>query len=112
MKSNPHSASPRFWVCTFLISGAISLACLPVAWIFKRLRWWDLPVNAISGGACVLCAISAMIYLIVARRAKPQAPHLGVPTRKLAFVALALTGGFLLLLVVLIALSILAPADF
>lgn len=112
MKSNPQSVSPRFWAGTFLVSGAISLACLPVAWIFKRLRWWDAPVNAISGGACVLCAIGAIIYLIVARRAEMQSGHPGIPTREFAFVALAISGGFLLLLGVLVALSLLAPADF
>lgn len=113
MNPSPPSASLRFWAATFLISGALSLACLPVAWLFKRLHWWDGPVNAVSLGACILCAISALIYLIVARRAQTQPQLAGLPTRNLALVALALSGGFLLLGALLLALYILlAPADF
>src|SRR5205823_3596629 len=82
--------SPPFWAVTFIASGVIALACIPTVFVFAHFHWWEPPIHGISFCACIVCAVSALMYLLLVRRRADGATHLGLPTRTLAYVALEL----------------------
>ena len=104
--------SGRPWARAFLFSGGYALACVPAVFLFERMRWWEAPLHITSFGACVICAVSAVRYLWASRKDSDGGGGGGVAprhTRTLAYVAVALAGGFLLLCVLVELLLALTP---
>lgn len=101
--------SPRFWSSLFVLSGGIALACIPTVFIFEHFHWWESPVHGTGFAACIVCALSAIMYLAITRRTGESTNVLGRPTRTLAYSAIALAGGFLLLLIAVVLLIALSP---
>ena len=97
---------------TFIASGVVALACIPICFVFERLGWFAAAVRLIQWAACVLCVLSAVIYLVLVRRGTDRPLVLGLPVRPLAYTALVLAGGFLLMLAVIIVLIALSPGEF
>jgi hypothetical protein len=110
--ARPARGSPRFWAVTFFVSGLIALACIPTVFLFEHFDWWEAPVHGTSFCACILCVLSAVMYLLLVRGSADRATLFGLPTRTLAYLAVALAGGFLLLLAAIIVLMALSPNDF
>jgi uncharacterized membrane protein YqhA len=103
-------ASP--WARAFILSGAYALACIPAVFVFERLGWSEAPLHTSSFFACILCVISASMYLWTTRASVTgESPRHHV-TKILAYIALALAGGFLLLVVLLIILLTSTMDDF
>jgi hypothetical protein len=110
--ARPARGSPRFWAVTFVVSGLIALACIPTVFVFEHFHWWEAPVHGTSFCASVVCASSAVTYLLLVRRSADRATLFGLPTRTLAYLALGLAGGFLLLLAAVVVLISFSMKDF
>jgi hypothetical protein len=59
-----------------------------------------------------VCALSALMYLLLVQRHADRATIFGMPTRTLAYLALGLAGGFLLLLAVIVVWFSFSMKDF
>jgi len=88
------------------------LACGPAVLVFERFHWFEGWLHLTSFCACVLAVISAVVYLVKTRGAAGNAKMFGVSTRRLAFVAIVLAGGFLLFVVGVFVHLSLTPDDF
>src|SRR5207248_2304363 len=89
--------SPTAWAMSFIVSGVIALACIPTVFVFEHFRWEEASVRITSFAATTVCACSAGMYLLTVRRRVDYATIAGIRTRTLAYLAVALAGGFLLL---------------
>lgn len=121
MTANGPPKSSRFrvrpgWVSgvIFIAFGLYALACIPAVFVFEHFRWPEFYLHSSAMAACGICVIAAVLHLLTTWRDQRAAS--GVPTRALAYVALILGGGFLLLTAALIAALIvgyaLFPPDF
>lgn len=106
--------SARFWAGSFLLSGGVALLCIPILFVLEHFRSSEIEVHLTTFGACILCATSAAFYLARTRRMRgvSGAKRSGRTLRLLAYVAVVLAGGFLLLLAVFMLLAVLMPSPF
>ena len=107
----PTRGSPRFWAVTFVVSGLVALGCVPAVFVFEHFGWWEAPVHGTSFCACVVCVLGAGMYLLLVGRRADRAMVLGFRTRTLAYTAVALAGGFLLLAAGILVLMAITPND-
>lgn len=106
------SQSARTWAWTFLLSGGYALACIPAVFLFEHIGWEDAPLHITSFLACIICAVSAAMYLNASRASMDGATRAVKTMRMIAYLALALTAGFLLLCAALIVLLAASMDDF
>jgi hypothetical protein len=85
----------------FLCTGLIVVACIPAIFFFDKMGWPGGLVPFIQFIACIPCFLSATAHVLLARHTRPRI--CGIPTRGLAVVAAILCGGYLLLIVALLA---------
>ena len=104
--------SQRQWAWGFLLSGVYALACIPAVFIFEHLKWEDAPLHMTSFFACIVCVVSAVMYLWTGRAAAGENVEPSGGTRTLAYIAIALAGGFLLLWVIVVVLLANSMKDF
>jgi hypothetical protein len=110
----------HFWAITFHSSGLLALICYPLVRIFERFHWFEGPVHLTALIACVTCVLGATMYLAstsqrgdtnvrptpemhtqrVSKSAITDLKVLGLPARPMAYLALILAGGFLVLLLI------------
>jgi hypothetical protein len=104
--------SRRLWAWGFLLSGVYALACIPAVFVFEHLRWEEAPLHITSFFACIVCVISAIMYLWSGRAAGGESVGASSRTRTLAYIAIALAGGFLLLCAIVVVLLANSMKDF
>jgi hypothetical protein len=101
--------SPRFWAALFISSGICALVSGVMSAVGDHLSVSDLEIYA--RGLCYLAtlatAMSACVYLALSRTDRRV---FGI--RTLAWLAVFVAGGFVLLLGLVILLLALAPSDF
>src|SRR4051794_32569664 len=83
--ARPARGFPRFLAVTFFASGLIALACIPTVFLFEHFHWSEAPVHGTSFCACILCVLSAVMYLLLVRGSADRATLFGLPTRTLAY---------------------------
>ncbi len=105
-------ASRRQWAWGFLLSGVYALGCIPAVFIFEHFRWEDAPLHITSFFACIICLVSAVMYLWTGRAAAGENVETSGGTRTLAYIAIALAGGFLLLCAIVVVLLANSMKDF
>ncbi len=110
--ASAESASARSWAWIFFAAGLYALACFPAVLLFEHLGWPETLLHLTAFLACVVCVVSALKYLLSTRHAGGRGTLMGVPTRTLAYVAMALAGGFLLFVVAIVLLLSFQPGDF
>jgi hypothetical protein len=100
----------RFWAGGFLVSGIYALACIPAVFLIEHFQWWEwqAPIHLTSFCACIACITSALMYLLMSRRRQTGQ----TPTRALAYVAVVLAGGYLILVFTILLMLTFAGADF
>jgi hypothetical protein len=85
----------------FLWAGLYALACIPAVFLFEAMRWPERFIHSSQFVACLLCFGAAITHLFTARHSRPR--MFGIPTRGLAIVAAMLAGGYLLLVLIVLA---------
>jgi hypothetical protein len=105
-------ASRRQWAWGFLLSGTYALACIPAVFIFEHFRWDAAPLRITSFFACVICVVSASVYLWSSRASAGNEVDTHSGTRTLAWLAIVLAGGFLLLVALFVVLLARSMRDF
>ena len=98
------SVSSRTWAWAFLLSGGYALACIPAVFLFERLRWPDDPIHLTSFFACLICLGSASQYLTIRRAEDHDRSATRVSLRLLARLAIGVTVGLLLFVLVVMVL--------
>ncbi len=79
----------------FLIPGALAVLCAPVVLLAERYDWPEAPVHATQILATLMCAPAAALHLLRLRRRRARQPEAPAPWRRLAWVALVLSSGWL-----------------
>lgn len=96
--------SRRQWAWGFLLSGFYALACIPAVFIFERFQWDEAPLHITSLFACIICVASAITYLRSCRASAGNEVESRGGIRTLAWLAIVLAGGFLLLFALVVVL--------
>jgi hypothetical protein len=85
----------------FLWAGLYAAVCIPAVFLFEAMRWPEWFIHSSQFVACLICVGTAAAHLFIARHLRPRV--FGVPTRGLALAAMVLAGGYLLLIVIVLA---------
>ncbi len=95
----------------FLGAGFCALACIPAILIAERFHWRrESDIHITQFFACAVCALAAVAYLASTRGRREAVA--GIPIRGLAYIAIVLAAGFLLLVVAIFAVLVIVPSDF
>ena len=61
-------SSARFCGWAFVLSGAYAIACFPAVLYFGLRGWNESPLHLTSFVACIVCVVSASVYLFAGPR--------------------------------------------
>lgn len=100
------------WAASFLITGVYALLCLPAVFVFEHFRWRERPLHTSVFLACVACVAAAAMHLRVSAIGASNPSRGWRVTRRLAWVAIALAGGYLALVIAVVAWMTTLPIDF